>query len=130
MATCAVAAVSTWGMKDRAANPFELPESKGQSELTRVPEKTEKEKRTDGEGGERSGRSRSAEERGGTTDTAACKEQGCERRREPEECPEVSAASTVAQEAHREASSHASGEAWHTQVRPETGLWLSGRLGG
>ncbi|KAJ1143041.1 hypothetical protein NDU88_009353 [Pleurodeles waltl] len=93
MATCAVA--SNLDLKDGAANPFELPESKGQSELNRTPEKTEKEKRTDGDREERSGGSRSAEERGGTTDTAAGKEQGPKRMREPEECPEVSAASTA-----------------------------------
>ncbi|KAJ1190755.1 hypothetical protein NDU88_000077 [Pleurodeles waltl] len=35
-----------------------------------------------------------------------------------ESAPEVSTVPTVAQEAHREVSSHASGEAWLTQVPP------------
>ncbi|KAJ1128122.1 hypothetical protein NDU88_006501 [Pleurodeles waltl] len=75
----------------------------------------------DGVEGEVCGRSRSVGERIRTTDTATGKEQGRERRREPVgECPKVSTASSAVQEAHREASSHASGEAWHTQVRPET----------
>ncbi|KAJ1174018.1 hypothetical protein NDU88_005842 [Pleurodeles waltl] len=50
-ATCAVAAVSTRELKDGAANPLELPESKGQPGLTRTPENTEKGKRADGERG-------------------------------------------------------------------------------
>ncbi|KAJ1162615.1 hypothetical protein NDU88_003083 [Pleurodeles waltl] len=37
---------------------------------------------------------------------------------QPESTPEVSATLTAAQEAYRKASSHASGEAWKSQVRP------------
>ncbi|KAJ1190734.1 hypothetical protein NDU88_000056 [Pleurodeles waltl] len=81
----------------------------------------EEDKRTDGGDGEESETSRSAEEQRRTTDTATSKEHGCERRREPvEERPEASAASSAAQEMHRKTSGHAPGEAWHTQVHPET----------
>ncbi|KAJ1198118.1 hypothetical protein NDU88_001962 [Pleurodeles waltl] len=130
-ATCTVAAGSTPELDGRTASPLGLLVSKGQPQLTRTQEETEKEKRTHDEERERSGRSKTAEEQRQMADTATEKEQGCGWRREPEgKCLELSATPAVEQEAHSKASSHASGEGWHTQVCPETDIGKQERLGG
>ncbi|KAJ1153898.1 hypothetical protein NDU88_006656 [Pleurodeles waltl] len=129
-ATCTVAAGSTLELVKGTASPLGLPVPEG-PQLNRVPEETEKEKRTDVGGRERSGRSKTAVEQRRAADTATGEEQRRGRRQEPErKCLGLPAIPAVAQEAHSETSIHASGEAWHTQVRPETNIEKQGLLGG
>ncbi|KAJ1181399.1 hypothetical protein NDU88_006606 [Pleurodeles waltl] len=106
--TCAGTAESNPALKDEAANPRELPASKeepgGFHASGRTDEKT------------------NGREEGGCGSSRSTGERRFDQRQEPGGgCLKRFAASSAAQEAHCETSSHASGEAWHTQVRPETG---------
>ncbi|KAJ1153976.1 hypothetical protein NDU88_006734 [Pleurodeles waltl] len=127
-----VAARPTTEIVDRVANPLGLPMSGEPLQRDRAPEEREKGKWTDGE---REQRSKTAAEQRRTTDLATKEEHRCVRRWEPErKCLGLSATLGAAQEAHTETASHASGEVWHIQVRPEPGqrdkgYWVEERRG-
>ncbi|KAJ1109579.1 hypothetical protein NDU88_006939 [Pleurodeles waltl] len=94
--------------ENQGANPRKLPASKEEPEGLRAEER--RDEKADGR-----------EERHGGNSSSTGKRR-FERRPEPGgECPKIFAVSSAAQEAHRKTSSHASGEAWHTQVHPGTG---------
>ncbi|KAJ1080525.1 hypothetical protein NDU88_000724 [Pleurodeles waltl] len=108
--TCAGAAGTNPALKEVTANPQELPASKEEPGGLRA------EKRTDEKAYGR-------EETDGGVTSSSTGERNFEGRPKPGgECPNIIAVTSVAQEAHSETSSHASGEAWHTPVRPGTGL--------
>ncbi|KAJ1209653.1 hypothetical protein NDU88_005026 [Pleurodeles waltl] len=117
-----------------ASNPLELLGITGQLQTVCAPGKQEEEETP-------AGRRERAEEAGATGEedewllqrSVKIQEQNGRGKR-TESAPEGSTAPTVAREVHREFSSHASGEAWPTQVRPYYGLrekqgWLGGEVG-
>ncbi|KAJ1189238.1 hypothetical protein NDU88_005988 [Pleurodeles waltl] len=118
-AACAVAATSNPELSDGTTSPLGVPGLKGQWRPVHAPEREEKERRRTAEGEERTeeaGGSRKEDER--QTRKPVKSQDANGGRDQMKRAPEVSAVLTATQEAHREASSHASGEACPTQVRP------------
>ncbi|KAJ1088745.1 hypothetical protein NDU88_001900 [Pleurodeles waltl] len=118
-AACAVSAACNQELEDGVTSPLGLPGLKGVRRPARAPENAEKERRW------AAGEEKRAEEAGvwrkedGPQKQPPVKSQDTsEGEDRMESALDVSGTLTVAQEVHREDSSHASGEAWHSQVRP------------
>ncbi|KAJ1182421.1 hypothetical protein NDU88_007611, partial [Pleurodeles waltl] len=109
-AACADAAVCDPEWKEEETRPLWVPGLKGVWRATRVPENAVQEEQ------------RTADESAEDARVWECNDG--QQKRPPVQNPEakegedVSRVLTAVQEAHREDSSHTSGEAWHRQVRP------------
>ncbi|KAJ1201063.1 hypothetical protein NDU88_004879 [Pleurodeles waltl] len=109
---CAGAAARNLELEDGVTSPFRFPGLKLARRRARAPENAEKE-------GRRAGDEEESVEKAGVWG----REDGWQKRppvksQDTSEGEDVSGTLTAEQEAHREDSSHASGEAWHSQVRP------------
>ncbi|KAJ1138505.1 hypothetical protein NDU88_004888 [Pleurodeles waltl] len=120
-AAWADAAASNPERESVASNPFELPGITGQQQTVCVPGKQEEEETP-------AGRRERAEETGVTGEedgqllqrpVKIQESSGCEKW--TESAPEGSTAPTAVRETHCKVTSHASVEAWATQVRPYYG---------
>ncbi|KAJ1092044.1 hypothetical protein NDU88_005158 [Pleurodeles waltl] len=117
-AACADAATSNPELEDGTTSPLGLPGPKGQWRTVRAPESEEKE-RTPVDREERAEEAEVMRKEDRRWSQQPVKSQNANGGgNQTESAPEVSAILTEALDAHRELSSHASGEAWLTQVRP------------
>ncbi|KAJ1127953.1 hypothetical protein NDU88_006346 [Pleurodeles waltl] len=105
-------------MESRTSNPLELPGLTGQQQTVRAPRKQEEEETPAGRGERAEEAGVTGEEDGRLLQRPVKTQKASGGWKQTESAPEGSTALTAAQEVHGEVSSHASGEAWLTQVRP------------